>query len=830
MPGTVFVRIGGPCNNHCAHCDAPETARPDAADLARMLAAAARRGFDRARLCGGEPTVRGDLPAVLGAAAKLGIEPVLHTNARVLATAGNAARIAGLGVREIEVRLYGPDAATHDAVVRAAAFEQTAAGVRNAVAAGIRVRAVAVACAGGYGRLDETVRVAIGLGAAEVAVRFLDAPLLPAARATEAIVAAIDRETGGRFPICCEGFPCCVVPSLKGREGMNPRRDPELRPTPDGIRWIEPRPAWRSRPLPCARCDLLGGCPTLPPGVVEAQGAGDLFPPALSLRGVTFRKQGALPGFALPACPYLADPSAARPPIDRLIRARADGTFDLYAMAGGVADPISLLQVKNARQAVRTSDGERLALDVTCRACLHLSRCAACFRDTGERHAPPAPTPARLVAAGIDADPLRWPDLDAGIAGFLRSAGDAPATLNAAAPFVLVEGDVPAAPGFDSGTMEPWVAWEAIRAAAPAVGLEDYALPIGRPGFELTFSEAAGPSRDGRLGTIFILKSCTMDCIICSVRRFYVQPCDPAMVPLPDVFRFMEEFRLLGFDRLDLFGGEPTMRPDLPDMLRFATRMGFYNDMITNGTLLTPALAAELRDAGLHLCMVSLDGPTEATHDVIRRTPGGYERAVAGIRAAVGAGGMAVSIDTVVLPENVDELVDLARFAVELGVTTLNLFLCLEGPISSPVPRLLGYDRAVRFYASDVPAIRAILEPAGVALSVAPAIPADRSALDFVRTQVFKDLCAGVYNPIWRRSDVVCKAPEQEIYLSLRGDVFPCTAPPILETDAKLGNVYKDSLIRIVRGRAASDFRKVAGHAEGCRMCWRATFDLSDPS
>jgi radical SAM protein with 4Fe4S-binding SPASM domain len=190
---------------------------------------------------------------------------------------------------------------------------------------------------------------------------------------------------------------------------------------------------------------------------------------------------------------------------------------------------------------------------------------------------------------------------------------------------------------------------------------------------------------------------------------------------------------------------------------------------------------------------------------------------------------MAVSIDTVVLPENVDELVDLARFAVELGVTTLNLFLCLEGPISSPVPRLLGYDRAVRFYASDVPAIRAILEPAGGALSVAPAIPADRSALDFVQTQVFKDLCAGVYNPIWRRSDVVCKAPEQEIYLSLRGDVFPCTAPPILETDAKLGNVYKDSLIRIMRGQAASDFRQVAGHAEGCRMCWRATFDLSDP-
>mgnify|MGYP001293408630 CR=1 FL=1 len=55
-------------------------------------------------------------------------------------------------------------------------------------------------------------------------------------------------------------------------------------------------------------------------------------------------------------------------------------------------------------------------------------------------------------------------------------------------------------------------------------------------------------------------------------------------------------------------GGEPLMRPDLPELARYAVGKGMRAVISTNGTLITADKAQELKDIGLSYVGVSLDG------------------------------------------------------------------------------------------------------------------------------------------------------------------------------------------------------------------------------
>jgi hypothetical protein len=59
--------------------------------------------------------------------------------------------------------------------------------------------------------------------------------------------------------------------------------------------------------------------------------------------------------------------------------------------------------------------------------------------------------------------------------------------------------------------------------------------------------------------------------------------------------------------------GEPLLYPDLPEAVRIARRNGMEAWVTTNGSLLTPALLAELRQAGLSHLTISLQTPDAAT-------------------------------------------------------------------------------------------------------------------------------------------------------------------------------------------------------------------------
>jgi len=148
------VSVTDRCNYRCTYC-IPESGlehleREDVLsvdELARLVTCFARLGVRRLRLTGGEPTVRGDLPAL---AARLravpGVEDLaLSTNGHRLGELAPALRAAGVDRLNVSVDSLSPERFTR--ITRGGSLARVRAGIEAARAAGftsIKINAVAV--------------------------------------------------------------------------------------------------------------------------------------------------------------------------------------------------------------------------------------------------------------------------------------------------------------------------------------------------------------------------------------------------------------------------------------------------------------------------------------------------------------------------------------------------------------------------------------------------------------------------------------------------------------------------------------------------------------
>jgi cyclic pyranopterin phosphate synthase len=116
-----------------------------------------------------------------------------------------------------------------------------------------------------------------------------------------------------------------------------------------------------------------------------------------------------------------------------------------------------------------------------------------------------------------------------------------------------------------------------------------------------------------------------------------------------EIVRLSQLFVELGVKKIRLTGGEPLLRPNLPELIGELTTLDGVQDvaLTTNGVLLAKH-AAELKAAGLKRVTVSLD---TIDPDVFAQMSGGFrgvEQVLEGIDAALTAGLTPIKINSVV--------------------------------------------------------------------------------------------------------------------------------------------------------------------------------------
>ena len=215
--------------------------------------------------------------------------------------------------------------------------------------------------------------------------------------------------------------------------------------------------------------------------------------------------------------------------------------------------------------------------------------------------------------------------------------------------------------------------------------------------------------------TFIVPGGCNLDCPFCIVRQRR-EVGEEALPPEA----FGQFVRRTAADtvvaNVSLQGYEPLMpasRPYTQTILATARMLGLPTAFVTNGTFLGDAVDF-LSTLAPDKIVVSLDAAEAAEHDRIRRSPGAFEKAVAGIGAALRALPSTIAVSSVLLPYGRARLAGMPALLRDLGI---------DDWIVDPVIRVGkesagGHVAERRRLFSDLLALQDEADRAGVGLTV----------------------------------------------------------------------------------------------------------------
>jgi radical SAM protein with 4Fe4S-binding SPASM domain len=255
-------------------------------------------------------------------------------------------------------------------------------------------------------------------------------------------------------------------------------------------------------------------------------------------------------------------------------------------------------------------------------------------------------------------------------------------------------------------------------------------------------------------------------------------------------------------------GGEPTLRPDIVQLINYASKRGLFAALATNAVLLSRQKVRELKKAGLGFAQISLDGLNPRTHDQFRGVSGCFEKTVQGIRNCVSEG-LFVEIAATGTLYNYKEIPSMIDFAKELGANWFMLY------------NFVPTGRGVDLIDSDLsPDMREDIlklcwnrmkETGANVLSTAPqfARVAQQIEAHLISEKKAEHeahiIPTHFYNPklpdqLRNLADFIGGCGAGRFYVSLEpnGDIFPCVFFPHSD-NMKAGNLYQDNFEDIWR-------------------------------
>lgn len=169
-----------------------------------------------------------------------------------------------------------------------------------------------------------------------------------------------------------------------------------------------------------------------------------------------------------------------------------------------------------------------------------------------------------------------------------------------------------------------------------------------------------------------VTRACAFACVHCRADAQHVR--DPNELTTEEGYRLLERFKEFGAPIVVFTGGDPMMRRDLFDLIRYATQLGLRASLTPTATALpTPERLKQAMEAGVRRIALSLDAPHSAVHDTFRQVTGSWERTMAILRNAQSVG-LSAQINTTVTRHNVDLLPEMVQFVQEVGAVQWSVF------------------------------------------------------------------------------------------------------------------------------------------------------------
>jgi radical SAM protein with 4Fe4S-binding SPASM domain len=246
---------------------------------------------------------------------------------------------------------------------------------------------------------------------------------------------------------------------------------------------------------------------------------------------------------------------------------------------------------------------------------------------------------------------------------------------------------------------------------------------------------------------------------------------------------------------LILSGGEPLLRPDALELVRYGAAKGFKMGLGSNGSLIDDKTAKKLKEAGIATVSISLDSSIPRQHDDFRGVSGSWERAINAIKA-LKENNVLVQVNTTVTQQNYGEIDDIMSLAERIGVENFHLFFLVPTGRGAKIA-----DISPAKYEDMIKTVFA--KSAKHRLNVKPSC-----APQFMR--IAKD--AGLDMRQWIRG---CIAGLYYCRVYPNGDITPCPYLPV-----KLGNIREKSFKEIwLNSSMFKDLRDFNSLKGKCGVC-----------
>ena len=170
-----------------------------------------------------------------------------------------------------------------------------------------------------------------------------------------------------------------------------------------------------------------------------------------------------------------------------------------------------------------------------------------------------------------------------------------------------------------------------------------------------------------------VTRRCNLKCVHCRSSSEADIKGHPDM-PTGEALRVLDDIASYVSPVVVLSGGEPLMRDDVFKIARHGTDLGLRMCMATNGFLVTDEVCQSMKDSGIRIVSLSLDGSDEAVHDDFRSQEGAFADTV---RAAglFRKHGIEFIINSSFTKRNQEEIPKVYKLAKELGATAWYMFM-----------------------------------------------------------------------------------------------------------------------------------------------------------
>ncbi|MFC1761963.1 radical SAM protein [Planctomycetota bacterium] len=326
-----------------------------------------------------------------------------------------------------------------------------------------------------------------------------------------------------------------------------------------------------------------------------------------------------------------------------------------------------------------------------------------------------------------------------------------------------------------------------------------------------------------RIVAFEVTRRCRFSCVHCRSEASRVR--DGEDLTTAQCIRIMHKLAAYCKSVVVLTGGEPMEREDIYDLMEAGQAVGHRMALASSGYPITDDTARKLKDCGLLTLSFSLDGIDAHTHDAFRGTRGAYRAVLSAIGSAQKQG-LLYQINTAVTRQNLEQVMQIAELAQDLGAYCFNPFILVPTGRGSDIKTEMISPQSYEELLVALAEMR-LTGTFDVRVSCGP-------QFQRILNQQGKQQGPG------KRQPTGCSAGKQFAFINYRGGVQPCgflnlPVGNLLENDFK--DIWEhSSILNRIRDRSQytgmcvqCEFRESCGGCRARAMALTNDYLASDP-